>query len=60
MNETLAELREIKKALQAIASSLERGKIFDDDLKASIRYALKFFVVLGIGVTFIYFWNFLF
>lgn len=60
MEEVLAELQEIKKSLQAIAGSLEREKIFDDDLKASIRYALKFFVVLGIGVTFIYFWNFLF
>lgn len=60
MDETLAELREIKKALQAIASSLERERIFDDNLKASIRYILKFFITLGIGALFICLWDFLF
>ena len=60
MDETLAELREIKKALQAIASSLERERVVDDDLKASIRYILKFFITLSIGVIFICLWDFLF
>ena len=60
MEEVVAELREIKKALQAIASSLERERIFDDDLKASIRYILKFFITLSIGVIFICLWDFLF
>lgn len=60
MNEILSELKEIRKALQAIASSLERERIFDDDLKASIRYVLKFFITLGIGTVFICLWDFLF
>lgn len=56
MEEILAELQEIKKALQAIASSLEREPIFNAKLKEVVRFS----ITLGIGFILIYLWATLF
>lgn len=56
MEEILAELRKIKKALQAIASSLEPEPIFNENLRDVIRFS----ITLGAGLILIYLWNILF
>lgn len=56
MEEILAELQEIKKVLQAIASSLEPEPIFN----AKLRDVIRFSITLGAGFILIYLWATLF